>query len=410
MKFPFQLPLLLDGATGSNLMAAGMPQGVCVEQWISENPNVITALQSAFVSAGSDVLYAPTFAANRIKLAHYGLEKQVESLNAKLVGLTRSCAGNRALVAGDLSPTGVFIEPFGDATFQQLVEAYREQAAALDRAGVDLFVCETMMSLAEIRAALLACRPFGKPVFATITVDEKGRTLTGADALATLINLEALGVSAFGFNCSAGPDKLLEHVRRIAPYAHVPIIAKPNAGAPNPLIPNQYDLSPSIMAGLMRELVLAGAQIIGGCCGSTPEHIAEMRKMLDTLGPVSPVAKQGEGERICANETEVFFLHEDMQVSDPVACGVDMADDLLDLEDEGYDIVRIQINTVDDAYQFSLNAHMVRLPVCFIATNEKALEAALYYYQGTALVDLKTDEVTDEAQIAIAKKYGALLY
>ena len=143
MAFPFKLPLLLDGAAGTNLIAADMPQGVCVEDWVKENPQVMQRIQAAFLEAGADVLYAPTFGANREKLSHYLLEDQTQQINKALVSMTKETAESEALVAGDMSPTGLFVEPFGEASFKQLVKVYEEQAACLKKAGADLLVIET---------------------------------------------------------------------------------------------------------------------------------------------------------------------------------------------------------------------------------------------------------------------------
>ena len=240
-------PLFLDGATGTNLMKAGLPVGVCPEAWILEHPDALLSLQSAFVKAGAQVIYAPTFSANRVKLCRFGLEKELASLNAKLVGLSKQAADGKALVAGNLSPTGLFCKPFGELEFTELVEIYKEQAAALYDAGVDLFVCETMMSLSEMRAATLAARDFGKPVFVTMTVDEKGRSLSGGQPLACLYSLAALSASAFGLNCSCGPDKMLSIIKELSEHSPIPVIAKPNAGNPTADNPTEYDLSPAAM-------------------------------------------------------------------------------------------------------------------------------------------------------------------
>ena len=230
---PLPAPILLDGATGTELYKRGMPHGVCTEQWVLEHPDALLELQRAYVDAGSQVLIAPTFGANRVTLARYGLSGQVSVYNRRLAALTRKAAGGKARVAGDLAPTGKSIVPFGDASFEELVDIYTEQAAALEAAGVDLFLLETTMTMAEARAAVLACKSVSaKPVWVTFTCDENGRTLSGTDVLAALIVMQGMGVDAFGLNCCAGPAEMLEQLRRLTPYASVPLIAKPNAGLP----------------------------------------------------------------------------------------------------------------------------------------------------------------------------------
>ena len=226
-------PLLLDGATGTQLQKHGMPAGVCAEKWTLENPDVILAVQKEYVDAGSRVLYTPTFGANRVKLEANGLFNKVEDFNLRLAALSKEAAGGRAWVAGDIAPTGLFLYPLGDTSFEELVEIYTEQAAALEKAGVDLFVIETMMTVAEARAAVLAVRSVSrKPVFVSFTVNEQGKTLMGSDVAAVLQIMQGMGIAAFGLNCSTGPDAMAGQLKRLHEIARVPLIAKPNAGVP----------------------------------------------------------------------------------------------------------------------------------------------------------------------------------
>ena len=252
MSFPFHLPLILDGATGTNLIAAGMPSGVCVEQWILEHPEKLLALQRAFLEAGSNAVMAPTFGANREKLAAYGLQDQVEEINLKLVALSKEAAEPfHALVGGDVSPAGVMIEPYGDLTFDELYDIYLEQIRALKKAGVDFIALETQMSLADLRAGVLAAKEAGLPVFATITVEDNGRTIMGTKFLPVLITLQALGAAAVGLNCSTGPEVMEELLEGAVSHAQVPLIAKPNAGKPSQEDPAVYPLSPAEFAEKM---------------------------------------------------------------------------------------------------------------------------------------------------------------
>ncbi len=208
-----QGPVILDGATGSNLQAAGMKLGVCPEQWILENPEAIVKLQRAYVQAGTQILYAPTFTANRIKLAEYGLQTQLSAMNARLTALSKEAAEGRAYVAADISMTGKQLYPIGDMQFEELVEIYKEQALAQEEAGVDLYVIETMMSLQECRAALLAVKECSsRPVMVSLTYEDTGRTLFGTDPKTAVIALQSLGADAVGLNCSTGPDQMKELV------------------------------------------------------------------------------------------------------------------------------------------------------------------------------------------------------
>lgn len=404
-----RLPLLLDGATGTNLFKAGMPKGVCVEKWILENEDVIKKIQKAFVENGSDAIYAPTFSANSARLSHYNLEEKTEEFNKKLVELSKSVAGEK-LVGGDISPTGLFIEPFGDASFSQLVSIYKQQAAALYESGVDFFIGETMMSLVDARAYVLACKKFNKPIFVTMTVDQRGKTITGANALSCLIILQELGISGFGLNCSYGPELMLPIIKEIAPFAKVPLIAKPNAGLPDPSNQNEYSLNPTQMAQEMIPLLEAGVKIIGGCCGTTPEHIKEIRKTLDSFD-FSKVNIQKEFQDIIlASENEIYFIDsERIEFSETIECSPDMADDLLDVEKEAQTVVLVKIDTPDEARMFAENAHMLKAPVSLLCRDELTLKAALFMYNGRAMVDTNCD-IPRETLEQICKKYGAYLY
>ena len=209
--------IYLDGATGSNLVKAGMPSGVCPEQWILEHRDVMLKLQKCYVEAGSDILYAPTFTANRIKLAEYGLEEHLDSMIQELVAISKEAAATaadrRVFVAGDLTMTGEQLKPFGNMELETLIEVYKEQIVSLVKAGVDLLVVETMMSLAECRAALIAAKEVcDLPVMITLTFEADGRTLFGTDAKTAAVVLESLGACAIGVNCSSGPSSMKQIV------------------------------------------------------------------------------------------------------------------------------------------------------------------------------------------------------
>ncbi|MEM1485012.1 homocysteine S-methyltransferase family protein [Oscillospiraceae bacterium PP1C4] len=396
-----RLPLLLDGATGTEYMKAGMPSGVCVEQWASEHAEVVRSVVTGYADAGSNIVYAPTFLANAGNLKMYGLEDQVSVLNSKLVGIVKDALHDRdVLVAGDLSTTGLMCEPFGDTEFVRLISIYAEQAAALAKAGVDLLVIETMSSLAECRAAAIAARQTGLPVMLTMTVNSEGRTMWGDDVLACLIVLQDMGLYAFGLNCSEGPDDMVPLFERIAPYAKIPLIAKPNAG--NPL------LTPIQFSDKCARLLRRGVSIIGGCCGTNPEYISALRHMLDSFD-IDRVKIQPEEYEILAAARSTYYLDNDLEYSDPITCEVDMADVLLDISHESYDAVLIHLDTPDDGYRFSLNAHMIDMPVAFESESPEALENALLHYNGKALVVSTSSALEKELLEEIAARYGAIV-
>ena len=226
-------PVLLDGATGSNLRTAGMPVGVSPEAWVLDHPEVLLDLQRGFVEAGSRIIMAPTFSANRLALDRFGLAGELGPLNTALVRLTREAAGGRALVAGDLSTLGQPMEPLGPISYGEAYDVYREQMEALAEAGADLLAVETLMGIDEAAAALDAAgAACGLPVLCTFSVEADGTIPFGGTALEALLTAQELGAAAVGVNCSVGPDQLEAVIRTLAEAASAPVVAKPNAGLP----------------------------------------------------------------------------------------------------------------------------------------------------------------------------------
>lgn len=278
--FPFALPFVLDGATGTELAKRGMPVNACTERFVLENPEVIQKLQGEYIAAGSDGVLAPTFGANRPTLERHGFASdEVETACRALFKIAKDNAGN-AKIGGDMSPSGKLLKPYGDTDPEEVYAIYREQASFLLDCGVDFFFIETMISAAEAKLALRAVRDLSKdiPVFVSLTVTESGRTISGDCLDAVLISLLPYNIQAFGCNCSIGPDVIARALTPVAPIAKlygIPLIAKPNAGMPihdeNGM---HYPLSPEDMAACVDGLAGLGAGVFGGCCGTTPAHIA----------------------------------------------------------------------------------------------------------------------------------------
>ena len=271
--------LLLDGATGSNLMASGMPRGICTETWVIDHKDIIQNLQRSYIEAGTQVIYAPTFGGNRINLKKHGLEDRLEEINRTLVGYSREIAGEGIYVAGDITTSGEFILPEGDEddyTYDTAFQMYQEQVRILCDAGVDLIAAETMISIQETLAAVDAAKSVcDLPVMCTVTVDADGSIFSGGNAIEAAVSLEAAGADAVGINCSVGPDQLVSVVRNIKEHVSIPVIAKPNAGMPT-IDSNGcavYHMEPEDFSRHMKVLVDNGASVIGGCCGTTPAFI-----------------------------------------------------------------------------------------------------------------------------------------
>ena len=275
-------PVILDGATGSNLRASGMPVGVCTEQWVLEHPEVLQDLQRAYVEAGSQIVYAPSFSANRLSLSMYALEDKLAEMNRALVQLSRDAVGDRAYVAGDMATCGKPVDVEGGVRYEELIEVYREQAQLLVDAGVDLIGLETMMGVTECSAAIEAIRSVcDLPVMCTLTLDAVGAAYFDGDAELAAQTLPALGADAIGVNCGQGPELYVSVIQRMRAHTDLPLIAKPNAGLP--VIQSDgsavYGMSPGKFAREMEKLKKAGAGILGGCCGTTPEHIRMLKEI-----------------------------------------------------------------------------------------------------------------------------------
>ena len=399
-------PLMLDGATGTQLQKRGFDSSVCAEDWVLQHPEAIAEIQRNYIQNGSRVVYSPTFGANRVKLESHGIFNQVGEYNEKLVAISRQAVDGKAFVAGDIAPTGKFLYPLGDATFEELVEVYTEQAAALEKAGVDLFVIETMMTLPEARAAVLAVKSVSKkPIFVTFTCDENGKTLTGTDVTAALVVMQGMGVDAFGLNCSTGPDKMLEQLKRLKEYAAIPLIAKPNAGVPQMVEGKTvYNCPPEQFTAFVEEMAACGVCIFGGCCGTQEEHIEALGKTLS--GVKCAVPSPADTTKLpCATEKAVFLLDVQAAYGEVLPCDEDLEDSLFDV-DEDAEMIAIRIESEEELDDFSDCQGMIQKPLCILCEDAKLLEQALRRYQGRAVYE---GSLSDEELLPLVEKYGLII-
>lgn len=401
-----RFPLILDGAMGTELQKRGFDGGDCAERWTLEHQDALLEIQRGYVQAGSGVLYAPTFGANRVKLEAHGIFNRVAEYNKRLMELSRQASDGKALVAGDLSPTGLFLYPLGDARFEELVEVYAEQAQALEEAGADLFVIETMMSVAECRAALLAVKSVSeKPVFVTVTCDERGRMLSGTDAAAALQILQGMGVDAFGLNCSTGPREMLPTLRRLRKLSRVPLIAKPNAGMPEITDAGAvYACAPSDFAACLEDFAEAGVMIFGGCCGTTAEHVRALAEKSGALR-MNPPAPEQNGLLPCATEKELFFLDPAVPAGKALPCDGELEDRLEEAMGEDAPLVTVELRAEAELENFADAQVLITKPLCIRCEDAALLEQALRLYQGRALYDGPLGEA---ALKPLAKKYGVI--
>lgn len=429
--------LYLDGATGSNLVKRGMPAGVCPEQWILEHPEVMLALQKEYVQAGTDILYAPTFTANRIKLAEFGLEEKQEEMIHKLVAISKEAAASSdktVYVAGDLTMTGESLKPIGKMELEELITVYKEQIICLEKAGVDLLVVETMMSLAEARAALIAAKEVSElPVMVTLTFEADGRTLYGTDAKTAGIVLESLGACAIGANCSTGPAHMKQVIADLASVTNIPIIAKPNAGLPALDADGNtcYSMDADTFVEEMKVLVEAGASVLGGCCGTTPEYI---RGLVERFGKERTVSlkRKPEGIRFLSSERQTvsFGLSDNFIIVgeriNPTGKKLLQAqlkegsmEKVLQFAEEqekgGAQILDVNMGMSGiDEKEMMLRAleeisGVSNLPLSLDSSYVEVLEAALRHYPGRALINsISLEKEKFEKLLPLAAKYGAM--
>jgi 5-methyltetrahydrofolate--homocysteine methyltransferase len=422
---------VLDGATGTELIKRGMPAGVCPELWVYEHPESICDIHNAYIAAGSNIVYAPTFGGNRIKMAEFGLADRRYEIVSSLVRTAKENAGNRALVFGDIAPTGKFVEPFGDLRFEEAVAIFKEAAIAMLDGGADGFAIETMMDIQEARAALLGVREAAPdmPVIVTMTFDQSGRTLSGSTPEAALITLQALGADAFGCNCSTGPEEMAKNIAAMRPYAGIPLIAKPNAGLPR--LENGKTLFSLDAAGFGKFAALlasSGAQILGGCCGTTPEHIAALAGELKTLSPL-PVLPENHAVISSAGEIWQFgkkftVIGERINPTGKKAFQAELREGKLDLMMDfaiqqsaaGAQVLDVNMGLSGINERDMMRKAVCRLvktistPLCIDSTDPETVEAALRIYPGRALLNsISAEKERLEKVLPIAARYGAMI-
>ena len=426
--------VVLDGATGTELSKSGMPAGVAPELWIYENPDSIISVHNAYIAAGSNIVYAPTFGGNSCKLEEFGLAERQEEIIGSLMRITKENAYSKGVfVFGDIAPTGRFIEPFGDMPFEEAVSVFRRLAEILAANGADGFAIETMMDLQEARAALIGCKEAAPdlPCIVTMTFENTGRTLTGVHPVSALVTLQALGADAFGCNCSTGPDDMALVISQMAPYAKIPLIAKPNAGLPK--FENGRTVFPMAaeeFASYAPCLIEAGATILGGCCGTTPAHIAALAKTLEkTELPekreyTGSVIASPSDYRAISVDAPFTLIGERINPTGKKALQAELREGKLDMV---FDFAMQQISS--GAHVLDVNMGLsginekemmqsaVRRLVqgtngilCIDSTDPETVEAALRLYPGRALLNsISAEKVRLEKTLPIAKKYGAML-
>jgi 5-methyltetrahydrofolate--homocysteine methyltransferase len=422
--------LVLDGATGTELHKRGMPGGVCPELWCLENPSVIQDVQRDYQAAGSDIIYTCTFGGNRFKLAEFNA-RNVREINRDLARISRKALGAKTFIAGDIGPTGQFVKPFGSLDFEEAVEAFKEQARGLIEGGVDLIVIETMMDIQEARAALIAVREISDLfTIVTMTFEKDGRTLNGTDPRTALITLQGLGADAVGSNCSTGPADMINFVKAMKPYATVPLVAKPNAGLPRLTgAKTVFDMDAREFASYAGRFASAGVNLVGGCCGTTPRHIRELR---ERIGGARLIAPMRSSISALSSARKSLILEEDGPLT-IIGEGINptgkkaLQEELLkgktslirqmarEQEESGADLldVNVGVPAIDEVKTMrdviSLLAVATDLPLVIDSARPEAIEAALRAYPGRALINsIPGEKDKMEKLLPLAAKYGAM--
>ena len=371
-------PLILDGANGTELQKRGFDGSMCTEAWVLEHPEVMRKLQKEYVEAGSDIVYAPTFGANRVKLEENGIFNQVADFNKRLVAISKEAvAGSKALVAGDIATTGKFLAPVGDVSFSDLYDIYHEQAEALEEAG------GRFAHWAPHRGAADVHQHAAPPHELAHVVED-----------------------VFGLNCSTGPAEMLEQAKRLRDLAEVPVAIKPNAGLPKTVNGKTvYDCSPDEFVEHTKEFIELGAGLFGGCCGTGPEHIAKIAPELKDFELRKP-DPQYRDKIVCATEKDAFILDPGIEAGEILECGPDLEEQIRKANKSESQIITVRISCGPDIDEFEAAQYAIRKPLCIVCDDAELLDEALMLYQGRALY---AGSLSDEELAPMVRRYGLII-
>ena len=422
---------IFDGAMGTMLQQGGLKPGACPELMNIENPDVVKNIHRAYINSGSTIITTNTFGASSLKLSHYNLADKMRDINLAAVKIAREVAGDKIKIAGDIGPTGKFISPLGDLDFEDAYKIFSEQASALAEGGADFIIVETCIDIQEMRAALLAIKDIcNLPVICQLSYSEDGRTVTGTSPQEAAIILDSMGADIIGVNCSLGPEQLISVVKILAANTNKPITVQPNAGMP--YLENgvtKFPMDAKTFGSYGEKLVEAGANYLGGCCGTTPEHIRELadnvknlsaveRKISDTLKLAS------RSKTVAIDKTKTVLIGERINPTGRKKLAAEIREgnligvkrDAVQQVKSGADILDVNMG-VGGINQAEMMAQAIReisqitaAPLAIDTSDYKALEAGLRIYPGRALINSVSYEPERiEKFLPLAKKYGAAI-
>jgi 5-methyltetrahydrofolate--homocysteine methyltransferase len=410
--------LIMDGAMGTMLQKQGIEGGKCLELLNVESPDMVSSVHRAYRDLGSKMIQTNTFGANRIKLSKFGLGDRVRELNQAGVGIAREVMGSDGWVALSVGPTGELFEPYGSLKWDGAYSAFKEQITIGAKAGCDVIWIETMSDLEEARTAIIAAKEnCHLPVVCTMTFESSKTTLMGNTPATCISTLQGVGADAVGVNCSGGPRQLIDVVREMHPYAKVPLVMQPNAGLPKMMGGQMvYSLSPEEMADFIPEILEAGVRIIGGCCGTQPEHIGAMTRRLSDNPVAGYVAR--DGRKVISSSRRAVVLEGDWQnrVAEMVIDLGSLLSGTYEPEkiSAGKDIILLRLvnmpDGVDDKQMAATVVNFVKTrltyPIIIDAGNQHSLLAlVLRYYPGIAPVRTLVPVPSDH--IGTYNRYGS---
>ena len=423
--------LLLDGSMGVMLQAKGLPAGYAPDLWNLEKPEAVLETHKEYVKAGSDIILTNTFGASRLRLAEYGAENRLREINHEAVKIARNAAGEKVFVAGDIGPCGTTIFPIGELPFDKAVDIFSEQIDVLANSGCDLIVIETMFDIVEIRAAVVAAKKMGRglPVAALMTFTQDGLTDTGTDPETAAVVLEGLGVDIIGVNCSTGPGEMIGVLKKMRMATEAFLCAEPNAGLPaNVSGRTIFPMSPEDMVSYSESFVEAGVNILGGCCGSTPEYIRLLSQKIKGKSPL-PVTRRaglkitGRSKTVYVGDGFPFFkIGEKINPTGRKAFSESIKQGRMDMvisDARGqYEAgamaldINVGVPMTDEISNMARAVESVQtvvdIPLVIDSSGIEAIEKGLSVYAGKALVNsVNAEQECMEKLLPIIKKYGA---